>query len=481
MFIEIGLTAFAVIAASIVLYFIIARMDAIANAINIITGIVTPFILGLVLAYLLCPLYNLVRNNSVKVRWPRFLKNKRDGDVAYMFFSKILATFVSLSAFLIVITGLLWMIIPQLFESIVSIVTYLPTGLESLIEWSQKMLKSAPEISVVVDSSINSIVADLTKWLEETVIENYNVVIEGISSGILGTFGWIIDIFVSVIICVFFLNSKEIFAAQIKKIIFAFLSKEKADDFLRGAVFTNKTFGGFINGKLLDSLIVGIICFVVMTIFDWPFIPLVSVIIGVTNIIPFFGPFIGAIPSTLLILMVDPLTAVYFMIFILILQQVDGNIIGPKILGNSTGISGFWVLFAILVGGGIFGFLGMIVGIPIFAVTYAYICFMINKRLKKKGLSVDLADYKYIYKEKIEAGKEKPTILEEDEKYKDILERTPIDKNTIDKDGQGKRAGKEKFAWMKKGKKNTKEISEADSNKGKESKEEKTKETLEKE
>ena len=149
---------------------------------------------------------------------------------------------------------------------------------------------------------------------------------------------------------------------------------------------THKIFGGFISGKLLDSLIIGILCFIVMSIFNWPYAVLVSVIVGVTNVIPFFGPFIGAIPSAFLILLVDPMTCLYFVIFVFILQQFDGNILGPKILGDSTGLSSFWVIFAILIGGGLFGFIGMLIGVPTFAVIYTLVRSAIEKKLKEKEL-----------------------------------------------------------------------------------------------
>ena len=428
---KIGLTAFLVIAASIILYFSIDRMNSLVHAINIATGIVTPFILGLLLAYFLCPLFNLIVKKTANVKWPKLLASKKDRE-PFLVFRKVIATIVSLLTFLALVAGILALFLPQLIDSIVSMIAYMPEGLETVMKWSQEIMKDQPEFDAIIDNLLKNSTDNITIWLEETLLNNYNVLINNISSGILGILGLIVDIFVAIIICIFFLNSKEIFAAQTKKLLFALLSKKKADDFLRGAVFVNKTFGGFINGKLLDSLIIGIICFVVMSIFNWPYVALISVIIGVTNIIPFFGPFIGAVPASILILIVDPMTCIYFVIFIIILQQVDGNIIGPKILGNSTGISSFWVLFAILVGGGIFGFVGMVMGIPIFAVVYAYVCYMVNKKLKKKGLSVNLEDYKYIYREKLEAGEERPTILDEKamrEKKKDIIERTPVDRN----------------------------------------------------
>ncbi len=391
-----GITAFCVIGASIILYFMIERMDAILTAVNVVSGILTPFILGLVLAYLLCPLYNLTKRGCAKVPWPKFMQSKKNPDDPYSFLKKLIATVVSLLTFFALVVGLLAMILPQLIESVVTIAAQLPDWINASLNSAEKYIKDVPEVRIFVDETLNSMSSYFSEWVQNTLIPNSEEFLNQISQGILGVFAWVVDIFVAVIICVFFLNSKEIFAAQIKKLLFALTNEENVSAFLRGSAFVNRTFNSFITGKLLDSLIVGIICFTVMMIFGWPFAALVSVIIGVTNIIPFFGPFIGAIPSSLLIIMIDPMTGVYFIIFILILQQVDGNIIGPKILGNSTGLSSFWVLFAILVGGGLFSFVGMIIGIPLFACIYAYICFKINRRLERKGLSTKLEDYSVI-------------------------------------------------------------------------------------
>ncbi|MCR5134528.1 MAG: AI-2E family transporter, partial [Clostridiales bacterium] len=205
------------------------------------------------------------------------------------------------------------------------------------------------------------------------------------------------NFFIGVIVCAFFINRKEVFLAQAKKMIIAIFREDHADGILRGAAYINKTFWGFISGKLIDSLVIGILCFIVMSILHWPYAVLISVIIGVTNIIPFFGPFIGAIPSAVLMFMVSPKLCLAFIVFVFILQQVDGNIIGPKILGETTGLSSIWVIFAILVGSGLFGVLGMILGVPVFAVLYAYVCYRINRRLEKKGLSTDLWDYHTLY------------------------------------------------------------------------------------
>jgi len=227
------------------------------------------------------------------------------------------------------------------------------------------------------------------------------------------------DFFIGVIICAFFINRKEVFLAQAKKTIVAVFREDHADGILRGAAFTNKTFWGFISGKLIDSLVIGILCFIAMSILHWPYAVLISVIIGVTNIIPFFGPFIGAIPSAFLMFMVSPKLCLAFIVFVFILQQVDGNIIGPKILGETTGLSSIWVIFAILVGSGLFGVLGMILGVPVFAVLYAYFCYWINRRLEKKGLSTDLWDYHTLYrydgvrKQATDTGEDEPPVNRE--------------------------------------------------------------------
>lgn len=389
-----GITGFLVIAASIIFFFIVYRAETLIDGLDTVVQILMPFVYGLFMAYLLCPLYNWGFRNLKKAKWPKIFGKDRSETIA-----KGLSTAMSLIALLGIIVALLWMIIPQLVLSITTVAKQLPDAIDSLVAWGQHRFEDIPQLSGFMEKWVNQTADKFISWVQNRLVPETGSLLTGISGGIVGMVSLLKNFFIGLIICVFFINRKEIFSAQIKKLIFAVTSKERAIGFLRGASFTHKTFGGFINGKLLDSLIIGIICFIFMSIFSWPYSLLISVVIGVTNIIPFFGPFIGAIPSALLILMENPWTCLYFCIFILILQQIDGNIIGPKILGDSTGLASFWVMFAILVGGGLFGFLGMVIGIPIFAVVYAYICYAVNRRLEKKGLSPDLDDYKRILKE----------------------------------------------------------------------------------
>ena len=394
-YIKAGVTAVLSAIVIILFFFAILRMDGIIKALGIMTEILTPFIYGLVMAYLLSPAYNLAVRQCSKVKWPRIRGKDKTTTI-----SKGIASVFTVLIILGIVFGFLWMIIPQLIDSIVNIAKTLPSSIERLLEWIQVKFNQIPQITGPMEQWLGDVTTRFTAWVEEILIPEYESVLTGISDGLFGVLNVIKNFFIGIVICVFFINRKEVFAAQSKKLVLAVLKEESADMFLKGSAFTNKTFSGFITGKIIDSAIIGVICFIFMSIFGWPYAALISIIIGVTNIIPFFGPFIGAIPSALLLLMEDPKICLYFVIFILILQQVDGNIIGPKILGDSTGLPSFWVLFAILVGGGLFGFVGMVVGIPIFAVIYAYICFAVNKRLEKKGMSTDLRDYKYLYKYK---------------------------------------------------------------------------------
>ncbi len=402
-----GLTAFLVIICSIIVFFAVYRFDTVQKIVNVCTAILAPFIYGLVMAYLLCPVYNFTVRNTYSL-----LNRGKRGFSKALTVSKGIGTIIALITLFVVISGILWMIIPGLVESIMKIIDILPASMESLKEWLNLKLQDNPQAEAVIYGWINNFTDNAVAFVTETVLPEYSSIATSLSEGLIGILNALKNIFVAVIICAYFLNIKDTFAAQSKKIIVAVFKEDTAEEILNGATFTNKTFGGFINGKIIDSLIIGIICFVVMTAFDWEYSLLISCIIGITNVIPFFGPFIGAIPSALLILMVDPRQCVYFLIFILILQQFDGNILGPKILGDSTGLSSFWVLFAVLVGGGLFGFIGMVIGIPIFAILYAYTSRAINRKLESRGYSTNISDYKVdSYRVKKDRTKTKWNIL----------------------------------------------------------------------
>lgn len=383
-----GMTAFFSIAACIVLFFMFERSEGLLAGVGVLVTILTPFIYGFVLAYLLTPVFNFLVRFGYNY-FGGFFYNKR----VLMRFSKVVATIVSMIITFAVISGLIVMVFPQMITSIMGILDTFPSNADGLMIW---LIDNFNLSDKTVNFINNNVIDTITDWVMENLVPSMSEVVEGVSLGVFNMLIVMKNLLIGIIICIYFLNSKEIFAAQGKKFLYANCNSDRAKFLIGETQFIHRTFSGFINGKIIDSIIIGIICFVVLTFMNMPYTLLISVIIGITNIIPFFGPFIGAIPSTIILLLESPVQAVYFVIFILILQQLDGNVIGPKILGESTGIPSFWVIFAILVGGGLFGFVGMIVGIPVFAVLYSYMGRLTRYKLNKKGLATDTAEYKDI-------------------------------------------------------------------------------------
>ena len=256
-----------------------------------------------------------------------------------------------------------------------------------------QFLNNNPEMARTVQQAIDSAVSWLQNWIKTDLLPNLNNIVYGLSSGVMGVVNVLKNLVIGLIVTVYLLASRRRFASQAKKIVYSLFPVKFANSFVSHSRYTHQVFGGFISGKILDSLIIGVICFVGCSFMKIPYTMLVSVVIGLTNIIPFFGPFIGAIPCGLLILLADPMRCLYFVFFIVVLQQFDGNILGPKILGDSTGLSSFWVLFSILLFGGLLGFVGMVIGVPVFAVIYNMINQFINRRLEKKDLSTETRLY----------------------------------------------------------------------------------------
>lgn len=383
-----GLTGFVSMSATILFFFMLFRLDIISGVFSKIFDILMPFVYGLVVAYLLCPLYNFWTRNIYQRIHHRVNQSKA------LSISRLLSTTITICIAFLAVGGLISLVLPQLVDSLINLARTAPSSVNHLLDWGEKQIFSNPALNEAMSTLLGDYTTKFNTWVETVVLPTLLALATHLSTGIIDLFGFIWDFIIGIIICIYFLNSKEMFKAQTKKIICALFDVETAIQIIKEAKFVNKTFGGFITGKLIDSAIIGCICFIVLSIFKFPYIMLVSVIVGFTNIIPFFGPFIGAIPSTVIILTASPIHALYFVIFIIILQQVDGNIIGPKILGGSTGIPSFWVMFAILFGGGLFGFVGMVLGIPVFAVLYAYISRAVDNKLQKKNMPVNTNLYK---------------------------------------------------------------------------------------
>ncbi len=285
------------------------------------------------------------------------------------------------------------LIIPELIRSIQSIIFQFPTYISNLSDWAASLLENNPDLESVATQIFEKYSTRVLDFLNTSILPRINELLITLSSGVIGFFRAMWNFVIGFIISIYILGSKETFAGQAKKTMYAFFETASANQIISNFRFIHTTFSGFISGKIVDSIIIGIICFFCTSIIGTPYAILVSVIIGVTNVIPFFGPWIGGIPSALLILMVNPTQCLYFIILILIIQQFDGNILGPKILGDSTGLSGFWVIFAITIFSGMFGILGMVVGVPIFAVLYAGFRALVNKQLARKQLPTETQPY----------------------------------------------------------------------------------------
>ena len=383
-----GTTALAVIALSVAFGFFLSRFELVSGALGKIASILMPIIYGAVLAYLMLPIYNKTRACTTLK-----LKTVMKSESAIGKLAKTAGTLVSLIVLFAIVAGLFSMIIPQIYTSIIGLQESIGEYINNLTLWMTKLFEDNPDVQQAVMPYYEQAVEEFQKWLTEKLVPNMSMIIGQLSTGLLNVVTVVKNILIGVIVMVYFLNIKDTLAAQSKKIIYSVFKLKEANRIVSEVRFAHGVFGGFITGKLLDSLIIGIMCFFALKCLKMPYVLLISVIKGVTNVIPFFGPFIGAIPSAFLILLVSPMKCLYFLIFILILQQFDGNILGPKILGDSTGLPSFWVLFSILLFGGLFGFVGMIIAVPLFAVIYRLTATYVSSALRKKDLSARTEDY----------------------------------------------------------------------------------------
>lgn len=401
-----GITAFLVISAAIILNFLLVRHNTVFAFFGSICSILRPIFMGIVLAFLLLPVQRhiigfadtvLPRPVTQNQRWRRILN--------------FIAILLSLALAMLVIYILLAMLLPQLYLSIISFVNGIPDHIKDIQNWLRTIWEDNPEIQRTVLYYYNEVAASFQQWLSSDILPNLESVsttlnwlrtqvfpsltgvVAGLSTVVAATTSLLTDLLIAVIASVYILARKDIFCAQSKKIVYSMFPTKWGDAIVAETRSAYLILSGFVNGKLLDSLIIGIICFIGCNIFDFPYPTLIATIIGVTNIIPFFGPFIGAIPCSVLIFLISPIQCVYFVLFILVLQQFDGNILGPKILGDSTGLASFWVLFSILLFGGLFGFAGMVLGVPVFAMLYSILQRLVYRGLRRHGLSVKTEDY----------------------------------------------------------------------------------------
>ncbi|MBO4903797.1 MAG: AI-2E family transporter [Lachnospiraceae bacterium] len=392
-YLKIGVNGLLIVCGGIFFYYILFHSDKLSALISAFLSILTPIISGLVIAYILNPVMRFLEK---KIFYPLWNKLKRKKDHVYSkekIIIRVLCAFLTLLLFIAMIYGIVISVVPQLVINIQSVLSRIPVYLLNINDYYANILIKYPNL----ESILTQYSVDLSQFFYNKVRPYFEDIISKTSTSLLGSivtiFKSLLNFIIGVIISLHLLIDKERFVAQSKKVLYAYLKRERANNFINNLRYTDKIFGGFITGKVIDSIIVGILCYITMLILHIPYTVLISVIVAVTNVIPYFGPFIGAIPSAFFILMVDPKKCLVFLIVIIILQQIDGNVIGPKILGDSTGLNSFWVIFSITVFSGLFGWVGMFFGVPTFAVIYAAFRTLINKRLEIKHMPIETAYY----------------------------------------------------------------------------------------
>lgn len=405
-----GFTAFMVIAISILFGYIIFNGAQLFADLRNLFSLFLPVYVGFIVAYLLTPIMNFI---EAKFIYPILKKCKVVDTSKHKKWVRALSILLTFVIVFVVIYSVIAMMVSQIVPSIRNIIANFDQYIKDVTTWLNEFTVGEDALYGTFATIFTRLMVELDKWLTDTlnlILNGFGEFLKTFSLSLINTLGVLWDVVVGFVISVYVLANKETFISQAKKVIYAMFKRNFANHILDSLRFTHKTFIGFLSGKIIDSLIIGILCFIGTSILQTPYAALVSLIIGITNIIPFFGPYLGAIPSAILILIVDlnnPLNCVYFVLFILALQQFDGNILGPRILGDSTGLTGFWVIFSITIFGAVFGVPGMIIGVPTFAVLYAATKAIINSSLKKKELPITTELYY-----KLEAIDEEGNIIE---------------------------------------------------------------------
>ena len=410
---KIGLMIFITFACCILFFFMLLRYQGFADGWHKIVGAAQSIIIGLVLAYLLNPIMEFLERKLYKR-----LKGKMKTDQKAKKLSRGLGIAGAILFLLIIIILLIAAIVPSVISCIVGVIDTLPGNVQNFIKVVQSGKLGEYEVTGTISDMLTKLVDYVENWATKTLLPEAKTYLLQITSGMINIVKAVINFIVGIIVAAYVLMIKESLIGQSKKAIYAIFKPRQGNIIIETMHKADEIFGGFIIGKVIDSAIIGVICYVGCSILHIPDAMLVAVIVGVTNIIPVFGPFIGAVPSLLLVVVQSPWHALYLLIFIIILQQVDGNIIGPKILGSSTGLSSFWVMFAILIGGGLFGFLGMLLGVPVFAMIYYIVQRLVNHSIGNRQLpiatdayvdvkSVDLTNGTLVHYEHNKAKKKK--------------------------------------------------------------------------
>lgn len=382
----VAIYAAAVIAVNVLLILALNNIGAIMDSIGSFITVLNPVLWGIVISFL---------TNPIMVKTEKFLKKylfrvkDPDAEVKSPKLLRGISVVITTMVFLGIVVGLVAVVVPQLITSVIDIFNTSNTIVENVQKWINKVFKNYPYLEKVATNALSNFNTDFG-----SIMEKIQPMLENVVSGAWSVVTVLKNFMLGFIVSIYMLCSKEKLLAQTKKVVISFTRRRTCEKIMKFANEANRVFAGFLTGKIVDSLIIGLICFIGLTFMAMPYPIMISVLIGVTNIIPFFGPIIGAVPSGLLILLTAPKKVILFLIFVLVLQQFDGNILGPKILGDSTGLPGFWVLLSLLIFSGIFGFAGMVIAVPTFALAYNFFREGVAHRLRKKHLPVDTEYYK---------------------------------------------------------------------------------------
>lgn len=393
-YIQMGITIFLTAMAIFAVYYLVTQHVAISENIKTLNKILSPITYGLILAYLVTPVLNFVERKWVL---PVFDKNKWYMDREDSERKSIIRK-ASLAITLIIIFVMLYLffkaVIPEVYKSVSTIISQYSVYTTNLVDYVNKLMEENPDLAKYLSTFVVNASEETDNYLNDVVLPavqslllpNISDWLKNFTTSVMNIFKAFWNIIIGIIISIYVLSGKERVVRNGVKLLYSVFDVKFTNRFVDSIRFVHHTFIGFFAGKIADSLIIGVICYICLLIMKMPYAALISLLIGVTNIIPFVGPFIGAVPSVILVLMIDPKQALILGIFIVILQQVDGNIIGPKILSGSTGVNAFWILFSITLFGGLWGIVGMIVGVPITAVVISGIKRISNKRLENKNL-----------------------------------------------------------------------------------------------
>lgn len=356
----------------ILLIFFFINIKDIINFLYKFLGILKPFIWGIAIAFILNIPVKLIEKNLGNSKFFKGMKRSFSITLTFLFF-------------ILAITLFILFVIPQLLSSISTLMNSIPEYLSQFEKFLEVNAINNSQSQVMMQNIINEL---LNMWKEILKVTSQIV---GTSLGYLldftlGITYGVINFFLSLILAIYMLASKEILISQLKLIIYAFVSKNKADRIIELGKMCNEMFSKFILGQCTEALVIGVLCFIGMIILKMPYALLISVVIGVTALIPVFGAFLGTIPSAFIILIMDPIKALWFIIFIIVLQQLEGNLIYPRVVGSSIGLSALWVMFAMIVGGSLFGIIGMLIGIPIFGVVFKILKRVANRKINEKGI-----------------------------------------------------------------------------------------------